>query len=94
MKGILISIFTGIAMFFILVFIQEYETFLLPVIDGGRTTDYERLKEESVASIKKFNEMLIAAYDSLDQTKLDSAPATEAVKDEFKFDINTYIESY
>lgn len=92
MRRIVVAIIAGIAGFFLLVFAQEYETFILPLLGLQKKINYDKLGEICLTAVEEFNKTLEVSYKELAPELIDNAPADEGIREEFKRDILSYKE--
>ncbi len=93
MKGIISALIIGIGGFFIIIFFQEYETFILPLFKETRQFYSEKDVEESTIVINKYNNLLREAYMHLSPELLKELPAEKSVIEQFLTDIRNYKEN-
>ncbi len=90
MKRKILIILAGILLFFILLFIQEYETFIMPLIGSTRKIDYNMLGDLCIKTVETFNALLSEAYNKMDTELIAKLPAVDGIKSEYVSDINFY----
>lgn len=91
MKGILSSIIISVIIFFLLIFIQEYKTVVLPLFVKSKVDNTERI-DAGIETIKNFNELIVKAYKKQNPGILSRLPSTDEIKNEFKKDIEFLIK--
>ncbi len=90
MRGIITALIMGIGGFFVIIFIQEYETFILPLFKETGEFYSEKDVEEATGVINKYNNLLKEAYLNLSPALLEELPAEKPIIEEFVTDIKNY----
>lgn len=90
MKGILTALLTGVTGFFIIMFIQEYETFISPFLKKSTQNYPESEMKNAIETINTFNNLLKNAYIKLSFDILDELPAERHIIEQFILDIKHY----
>jgi len=86
MRWILTTIIIAITGFFLLVFVQEYETLLKPFFVKNESPSQD-LVNQALKVVQRFNEILQKGYQSGNPDILLDLPATEEIRAEFKMDL-------